>query len=368
MKTPYKHAPLRRYRLSVHRGFTLVELVAAMAVMIILMLGMGSTMIIATRAIPDGKSSTEIAADSRNVLDRMTEDLLYTTSVTEKTTNAITFTVADRGHGAAGPETIRYAWSGTPGDPLTLEYNGAVAATLVDDVQEFALTYTTKASAPQAGPAVEGPEEVFLSQDATNSGSSAQFDVSGSGGAAEYFEPTLPGDAISWRITRVAFVAAPKKPTNATLSVSVRQASGTGVPTGLIVDQVQVPEANLLAGNWHQVTFSSAGGLDPSQAYCIAWTGDGGSVAGKLSIGTGSVGSPQTKYFVSSDGIAWTEDPTVDIWMVVMGTVTAPDPNPPQSASGLLSSIRVELQISADTSTRVQTEVQTLNEPDVGAL
>ena len=64
MNTPYKHAPLRRHRVSVHRGFTLVELVASMAVMIILMVGMGSAMTLATRAIPDGKSATEIAADT----------------------------------------------------------------------------------------------------------------------------------------------------------------------------------------------------------------------------------------------------------------------------------------------------------------
>ena len=368
MKTPYKHAALPRHRLFVRRGFTLVELVASMVVMIILMLGMGSAMTLATRAIPDGKSSMEIATDSRNVLDRMTEDLLYATSVTEKTANAITFTVADRGHGAAGPETIRYAWSGTPGDPLTLEYNGAVAASLLDDVQEFALTYNTKASAAQAGPAVEGPEESFLFQNLDNSGSAAQFDITGSGGAAEYFEPTLPSDAISWRVTRVRFIAAPRNPKSGTLTVSIREASGTGAPTGSIIDQVQVLEADLITDSWHQVTFANAGGLGPSKGYCITWTGDGGGVAGKLSIGTGSVGSPLTKYFFSSDGIAWTEDPTIDIWMAVYGTVTAPDPNPPPSADGLLSSIRVELQVSANTATRLQTEVQTLNAPDVGGL
>lgn len=367
MSAHHKHSAITRYRYSVRRAFTLVELVAAMAVMTILMLGMGSAMIIAAQGIPDGKSATEIATESRNVLDRISEDLLYTISVTEKTANAITFTVADREHGAAGPETIRYAWSGTPGDPLTLEYNGAVAATLVDDVQEFTLTYNTKAGPAQAGPAVEGPEESFLFQNLDNSGSGAQFDITGSGGAAEYFEPTLPSDAISWRVTRVRFIADPRNPKNGTLTVSIREASGTGAPTGLIVDQVQVLEADLLANNWHQVTFSNAGGLDPSQGYCIAWTGDGGGVAGKLSIGTGSVGSPLTKYFFSSDGIVWTEDPTIDIWMVVYGTVTAPDPNPPPSACELLSSIRVELQVGANSSTRLQTEVQTLNAPDVSA-
>lgn len=368
MKKPYKHASLRRHRPSAHRGFTLVELVASMAVMIILMLGMGSAMTLATRAIPDGNSSMEITADSRNVLDRITEDLLYTTSLTEKTANAITFTVADRGHGAAGPETIRYAWSGTPGDPLTLEYNGAVAATLIDDVQDFALSYHTKAGAAQAGPPVEGPEGELFLQDGFNTGSEAQFDITGSGGAAEYFEPNLPPDAISWRITYILFQAAPRNPKSGTLSVSLRQASGTGAPTGSIIDQVQVLETNLIANSWHFVTFSNAGGLDPSKGYCMVWIGDGGGIAGKLSIGTGSLGSPLSTYFFSSDGIAWTEDSTIDIWMAVYGTVMTPDPNPPPSAGTLLSSIRVELQVGANTSTRLQTEVQTLNAPDVGGL
>ena len=368
MKTPHKHAALRRQGLSVHRGFTLVELVATMAVMTVLMVGMGSAMVIATRAIPDDKSAMEIATNSKNVLDRITEDLLYATSVTEKTANAITFTVADRGHGAAGPETIRYAWSGTPGDPLTLEYNGAVAATLLDDVQEFALTYNTKAGAAQAGSPVEGPEGELFLQDGFNSGSEAQYDITGSGGAAEYFEPNLPADAISWRITYILFQAAPRNPKSGTLTISLRQASGTGAPTGSIIDQVQVLESDLVASTWHLVTFANAGGLDPSKGYCLAWTGDGGSIAGKLTIGTGSVGSPLSKYFFSSDGIAWTEDSTIDIWMGVYGKATTPDPNPPPSTNGLLSSIRVELQVSADTATRLQTEVQTLNAPDVSAL
>ncbi|MCH7925855.1 MAG: prepilin-type N-terminal cleavage/methylation domain-containing protein, partial [Planctomycetes bacterium] len=132
MITIHKQVGPARNRRRVRRGFTLVELVAAMTVMTILMMGMGSAMIIASRAIPNDKSPMSIATESRNVLDRLTEDLLYAISVSEKAATALTFTVADRGHGAAGPETIRYAWSGTPGDPLTLEYNGASAVNLVD--------------------------------------------------------------------------------------------------------------------------------------------------------------------------------------------------------------------------------------------
>ena len=156
MKITQKHAGPARNQRCVRGGFTLVEVVAAMTVMGILMMGMGSTMIIASRAIPDGKSPMAIATESRNVMDRLTDDLLYTTSITEKEATAITFAVADRGHGAAGPETIRYAWSGTPSDPLTLEYNGAPAVNLIDDIQDFALSYAVKADQAGEAPLVEG--------------------------------------------------------------------------------------------------------------------------------------------------------------------------------------------------------------------
>ena len=55
-------------------------------------------------------------------------DLEFALAFSEKTDHALTFTVPDR-DGDFISETIRYAWSGTPGDPLTRQYNGGAVAT-----------------------------------------------------------------------------------------------------------------------------------------------------------------------------------------------------------------------------------------------
>ena len=54
----------------------------------------------------------------------------------------------------AGPETIRYAWSGTPGDPLTRQYNGGTVLNVSDYVQFFSLDYSKRAGQMQGPPSV----------------------------------------------------------------------------------------------------------------------------------------------------------------------------------------------------------------------
>ena len=121
-------------------GHTLVELVMAMGSATFLMGGLASTIYIASHAL-DGAGSAPIqtltAAENN---DDLMADLQYALSFSERTANAVTFQVPDR-DGDELPETIRYSWSGTPGDPLLMEYNGGPPATLVDDVQQLDLTY-----------------------------------------------------------------------------------------------------------------------------------------------------------------------------------------------------------------------------------
>jgi hypothetical protein len=93
-------------------------------------------------------------------------DLQTAKSFTERTATAVTFTVPDR-DGDNIDETIRYAWAGTPGDPLTYQLNGGTATTLADDVQQFnlaALDPEMKAALPD-GPPPESGEIVFHVED-----------------------------------------------------------------------------------------------------------------------------------------------------------------------------------------------------------
>lgn len=135
-------------------GYTLIELLAATASSAILVAGSASTLYIASRALDtgaDGNRHTRIAAE---VLGDMMADVRHARRFTERTATAITFTVPDR-DGDGQDETLRYAWSGTPGDPLTYEYNGGGATTIAADVQAFNLTSLTR---EMVGPVEEEPE------------------------------------------------------------------------------------------------------------------------------------------------------------------------------------------------------------------
>ena len=122
------------------RGFTLAELVVSMVVMSILMVGLGSAILIASHALPERNTSTDALLEASDVVDGMVGELNCALAFTERSATAVEFTVADR-NGDLAPETIRYAWSGVAGNPLTREYNNGSAVTIAQDVHSFKLAY-----------------------------------------------------------------------------------------------------------------------------------------------------------------------------------------------------------------------------------
>ena len=90
-------------------AFTLLELTVGSLVSSILMVGLGSTIYIATRAgDPDVGSLRDCQESSAAAFD-ITAELQFAQSFTERTATSVAFTVADR-NGDTNPETIRYAW------------------------------------------------------------------------------------------------------------------------------------------------------------------------------------------------------------------------------------------------------------------
>lgn len=117
-------------------GYTLAELVVALLGASVLMVGLSSTLFIALQASDTSTTPTTATIDGNEALSELLSDMEFALSFSEQTATAITFSVPDR-DGDSNPETIRYAWSGTPGDPLTRQYNGGTVATLVDNVHDF---------------------------------------------------------------------------------------------------------------------------------------------------------------------------------------------------------------------------------------
>jgi len=133
-------------------GYSFIELLVATASAAVLMGGLASALLIASRALDLDEGSTANRTRTVEVVDQMMQDVRNALTFTERTATAMTFTVPDR-NGDSSPETLRYAWSGTAGDPLTLEFNGAAAIVVVADVTTLDLTYLERFV---AAPVIDG--------------------------------------------------------------------------------------------------------------------------------------------------------------------------------------------------------------------
>src|SRR4051794_4018386 len=120
-------------------AFTLIELVISLAIMAIIATALGSTIVLASRALDQDAGPAAAAVAARRATDRMLADLAAAISFSERTATSVTFTVPDR-DGDGVPETIRYAWSGSGGDALTREYNGGRPEAFADGVQRLNFT------------------------------------------------------------------------------------------------------------------------------------------------------------------------------------------------------------------------------------
>lgn len=104
---------------------------------------MTSVIVIAGHAIPSNEDPQQQRLAAMGAVDQIAGDLFYADAISEATATGVTFTVPDRGHGAAGAETIRIAWSGTPGDPVTRQYNDGTPMPMCAGVQQLSLSFET---------------------------------------------------------------------------------------------------------------------------------------------------------------------------------------------------------------------------------
>jgi len=82
---------------------------------------------------------------SGTLLEQMTAELESALYFKDRSLTSLEFVVGDQ-DGDGAPETIRYAWSGVNGDPLTRTFNAQPAETVAADVYKFMLGYTVQAT------------------------------------------------------------------------------------------------------------------------------------------------------------------------------------------------------------------------------
>ncbi len=359
---------------------TLVELTASVAIMGILIGGLGSAMVLASRAIPDGESPARTTTEACLVAEQIAGELFCAQTFTERSATVIEFAVADRNNDSS-PETIRYEWSGTPGDPLTRQYNGGTAAVVAEDVNDFALSYdimTQSETTTQDGTTWSDETELAYFDGWAGVSALNQSHTLGPGHAdSEYFEITPPDGVDQIKITMAKVVLSHTgTPPAQGVQVSIRRSKGDGSyePNGAAIGTpATIPGGALTTSPlWTDAMFSDVVVSDPSRHdYCLV-------------VEVPAIPPAYVYHYYSKsapdDGMyhRWTEDAGAtwdpskniddqDLRFSVYGQFASSGTQEITVDRYFVAATRIALQIGADSATRVETSIQNLNSPEVAS-
>jgi prepilin-type N-terminal cleavage/methylation domain-containing protein len=346
-----RHSPRPRH------GVSLVELLVALTIISVVAGGLGAAVMISSRALPDPDTPALRAVETTRALEEIAVELAYATEVSTAEPTELAFTVERAG----APVGVRYTWSGTPGDPLVRTLDGGAAAVVLEAVETLLFEYDTASNPSLPGPpGVESGETLLLQQEGTPTN---DYDLTSNWELAGSLLPTLPAEATSWRITRVHFVGGPSGAANGAMAVEIRPAQPDGTPSGTVVDSVVVPETDLVAGQWHEVAFADAGGLDPATPCHVVFTrGAGGGAFGTLRLAQQDP-TPGTMTHESNDsGVSWwTQGWDIHLW--VWGTHTVPDAGWAPPPGTRADAVTITLATSADPGAPRRSTTTLLNHP-----
>jgi prepilin-type N-terminal cleavage/methylation domain-containing protein len=298
---------------SAARGMTLAELSVSLLIVSVLAVAMGSVLVLAARVV--GVSATHAGeAQIDEMVSFIADEHRFAGKVLERTPTSVAFTV--NRSGAAAPDTVRYAWSGVAGDPLTRQVNGGIPAVMVPDVRRFNLSYLTKSTGVAAPvPDVEVPSDVLLfSHEAGTSSASLSSLV----WVGEHFLPNWAAIApagktvTEWRVTRVEFVAA-RSPTGINTTpwlVRLYKSVGTQPAAGSPLEEQRLPVSSLVASTtpaWllAPVVFSVNSGLKPTEGACVVIGPQAFSPSGNAGFNAGPVSSGGAMFTSTTGGLTF---------------------------------------------------------------
>ena len=310
------------------RGYTLLEAVVSLVIISTIMAAVTSTMLLASRAIGNSSSGgIGKMPESSEIAEQIASDLSLALAFSERSDTAVEFTVPDR-DGDGQVENIRYAWSGTAGDPLTRRYNGGPQAVLADNIHHFNLAYMLKTVEPAVSqPPEESDEVILIYHDDRSGGSLKSQKIKSNEWCAQYFMPALPDNAISWKVTRVEFRAKKSGSADGVFAVQIRAADGNQKPTTTVLAEATVNESSLSSSyEWVTLAVGPVGELDPSAGYCVVVKHvSGGREVAKIEYEKdGSPMTPDSHWMKTTNaGASWSNpEDKKDMRFFVHGTYT----------------------------------------------
>ena len=347
------------------RAFTLVEVMVAMAILSVVIVGMTSAIVLATKSIPAAGSAAKQTIDAADVVGRISAELRYAITITERTTSSITFTVADR-TGDSFPETIRYSWSGTAGDPLLRTVGGGAAATVLADVQAFDLSYDANVVLTELPGGGQSPEQLLAYY---TSISWSDLDITTTDWPGMYFQPTLPANATGWRVTKVSFWAKSHFPPDGEIAVQIQSADGSDLPSGTVLTSANLAAdgLNWMLHEYEEVALAGMSRLLPTEGACLVLRQVSGSQPAGVLVdmsGWGSGSANQSFLMTLDGGQSWASSSGAALEYAVYGTYTADD-IPQTVITEFIDRADLTIEVGGAAAAAVHSSVHLLNAPEV---
>ena len=382
MKTRSTAAEVKLHPPSRRSGFTLVELVASLTIGAILIGGMGSAILIASHALPGRNTTPDAILRASDVVEQISNELHCAVTFTQRTATMIEIKVPDRNADLA-QETIRYAWSGTPGDPLTRQYNMGTIVNVAENVQEFDLRYdlvTTTVQTPgtltetsncyfvNIGMIDPTPDTGYVVSDTTWCGMCFSFNPATPVGGVQVPPPNPTSftiDFISHRMRKAG-----NGPGSGVTAVQLRAADGNGLPTSTVYDEYLIDEGILPSKSWGAPgwTATNSPSFSITDVVCLVFKADSGTDTAQILFQdtTGLPEADKTTFVTSSDaGSSWTAyNDQALTQSYIYATFTASSGST-ETSTYALTSVGIKLRLGMDARTRVQTAAQVLNAPEV---
>jgi prepilin-type N-terminal cleavage/methylation domain-containing protein len=131
------------------RGFSLIEMVISLGVIGVLVAAMGSSVVLATRTLPDAGSGSDASITIARTLDAIRSDLRTAKLAQLLDTGTLAISVPDR-TGDEVDDLIIYEWDGIAGDPLTRRVGTEAAVSLIASATLVEFTPITGTGSAQA--------------------------------------------------------------------------------------------------------------------------------------------------------------------------------------------------------------------------
>lgn len=360
------------------RGFTLIEVTMTLLVMSVVLIATGSVIALSAKAATAALKPADARAAASDAADRIMAELQYATSVSEMTSQAVTFTVADRNNDGS-PETIRYAWSGLAGSPLTRSYNGGTPLNVGSGLSTFVLSYTQASQTSNTTTSnTSTSAETLLSGFSGWTGitpTNRELALSTATIGSEYFKldrVSMPAGTTSIAITRVRFMARSTTGNTGTITVGIYSpASGQNYPSSTTtpIGSTSALAANTLGTTQAWVSVPMNVTLQPTQtSLCLGLKGSAASTAFiRYYDSTLAPTDSQVMQWTTNGGSTWM--PTTKLYQYdmpyeVYGTITSTTTSTASITTYTLTQVDVSMKPTGS-STPLISSVRLLNAPSV---